>query len=315
MDNDLDQLMAQDLPPDHRSGFVALIGKPNVGKSTLLNTWLGTRLAPVSPKPQTTRNRLLGILTREDAQIVFVDTPGIHRPRTKLGDYMVEVARQAIPDADLILFLVDLSHPPTRADRAVADLLAEVRDIPVILVMNKRDLVKPERLGEHCRAFEILGSFAASYTICALNGDGCPELLERAISGLPLGPRYYPEDQLSDQQERFIASELIREQVMRFLEDEIPHATAVVVQEFSERPNGTLYVAANIFVEKDSQKGIVIGRQGGMLKRIGQAARTALQDFFHCKVYVELWVKVRKNWRRKDNLLRQLGYERKKRGR
>jgi len=294
----------------HRSGFVALIGKPNVGKSTLLNAWLETRLAAVSPRPQTTRNRLLGILTRDDAQVVFVDTPGIHRPRTKLGDYMVDVAQRAIPDADLILFLVDVSHPPTQADRRVADLLMAGAEAPVILVLNKMDAAQPERLEEHADAFRVLGAFAGEATISALNGDGSPELLERVVSLLPLGPRYYPAEQISDQQERFIAAELIREQAMRALRDEIPHATAVVVQEFTERKNGTLYIAANIFVEKDSQKGIVIGKRGAQLKRIGQAARTALQDFFHCKVYVELWVKVRKDWRRKDNLLRQMGYDR-----
>jgi len=293
----------------HRSGFVALIGKPNVGKSTLLNAWLETRLAAVSPRPQTTRNRLLGILTRDDAQVVFVDTPGIHRPRTKLGDYMVDVARRAIPDADLILFLVDVSHPPTQADRRVADLLMAGAEAPVILVLNKMDAAQPERLEEHADAFRILGSFSGEATISALNGDGSPELLQRVVSLLPVGPRYYPAEQISDQQERFIAAELIREQAMRELRDEIPHATAVVVQEFAERKNGTLYIAANIFVEKDSQKGIVIGKRGAQLKRIGQAARRALQDFFHCKVYVELWVKVRKDWRRKDNLLRQMGYD------
>ena len=292
----------------HRSGFAALIGKPNVGKSTLLNAWLGTRLAAVSPKPQTTRNRLLGILTRDDAQVIFVDTPGIHRPRTKLGSYMVDVARRAIPDADVILFLVDVSHPPTQADRRVADLLMAGAEVPVILVLNKVDAVDPKRLEEHSAAFGILGAFSWTTAISALTGAGSAELLERTIALLPAGPRYYPAEQISDQQERFIASELIREQAMRSLRDEIPHATAVVVQEFVRRPNGTLYISANIFVEKDSQKGIVIGRKGGQLKQIGQAARMALQDFFHCKVYVELWVKVRKDWRRKDDLLRQFGY-------
>ena len=308
--DDMDLLADLDsVGEEHRSGFVALIGKPNVGKSTLLNAWLETRLAAVSPRPQTTRNRLLGILTRDDAQVVFVDTPGIHRPRTKLGDYMVDVARRAIPDADLILFLVDVSHPPTQADRRVADLLMAGAEAPVILVLNKMDAADPGRLEEHAEAFRILGAFSGEATISALHGDGSPELLQRVVALLPVGPRYYPAEQISDQQERFIAAELIREQAMRELRDEIPHATAVVVQEFNERKNGTLYIAANIFVEKDSQKGIVIGKRGAQLKRIGQAARIALQDFFHCKVYVELWVKVRKDWRRKDNLLRQMGYD------
>jgi GTP-binding protein Era len=304
----------QPLPPDHRSGFVALIGKPNVGKSTLLNAWLGTRLAAVSPRPQTTRNRLLGILTRDDAQVIFVDTPGIHRPRTKLGDYMVDVAQKAIPDADVILFVVDSEFKPTEADRHVADMLAEVQTAPVLLAMNKIDLVPPQQLAERVADCEALGRFAGSVAISALHGNGMPALLGHIIDLLPVGPRFYPADQISDLQERFIASELIREQVMRAMRQEIPHATAVVVQDFAERSNRTLYISAHIFVEKDTQKGIIIGREGQQLKRIGQAARIALQDFFHQKVYVELWVKVRKDWRRKDALLKQFGYDRKQAG-
>ena len=280
-----------------------------MGKSTLLNIWLGTKIMAVSPKPQTTRNRLLGILTRPDAQAIFVDTPGIHLSKSKLGDYMVEVAKRAIPDADVLLFMVDVSHPPSRADREVAKLFQNLQqDIAIILVMNKVDLVGEEEREQHTAAYEALGKFDAALCISALMGYNRGELLEMVISRLPLGPSYYPEDQLTNQQERFIASELIREQVLRCLEQEVPHAVAIVVQEFKERPNGVIYISANIYTERDSQKAIVIGRRGAMIKRIGQRARAALQEFLGCKVYLDLWVKVRKNWRRKEQSLREFGY-------
>lgn len=300
--------IGQELPPDHRSGFVALVGKPNVGKSTLLNAWLGTKVAAVSPKPQTTRTRLLGILTRPDAQMIFVDTPGIHLPRTKLGAYMVKTAKDAIMDADVVLFIVDMSELPTQADREIANLLAGLEGVTTFLVMNKADLLSPEERADRRAAYETLGRFAASVEISALHGHNLDDLLGLTISSLPCGPRYYPEDQITDQQERFVASELIREQILRLLEQEVPHAVAVMVQEFKERPNDVVYIAANIFVEKESQRGIVIGQNGRMLKRIGQEARLALEQFLGRKVYLDLWVKVRKNWRRDERYLRELGY-------
>ena len=307
MDTKESALIKPELPPDHRSGFVALIGKPNVGKSTLLNAWLGERIAAVSAKPQTTRTRLLGILTRPDAQVIFVDTPGIHKPRTKLGEHMVKVARQAIPDADLVLFMVDVSELPTQADMAIAQMLANPSIPPVILVLNKADLLSPDELEAHAAAYESLGHFAGAERISALMGKNLDKLLEMVIARLPLGPRYYPEDQLTDQSERFIASELIREQAMELLQQEVPHALAVVVEEFKERPNNVLYIAATIYTEKESQKGIVIGRNGSMLKQIGTKAREALEPFFGCKVYLDLWVKVRKDWRRDERFLREVG--------
>lgn len=300
-------LINPELPPDHRSGFVALIGKPNVGKSTLLNAWLGERVAAVSAKPQTTRTRLLGILTRPDAQVIFVDTPGIHKPRTKLGEYMVKVARQAIPDADVVLFMVDASEPPTQADVAIAQMLASPSTPPVILVLNKVDLLSPNELEARSRSYEALGQFVEVARISALLGKNLDRLLEAVIARLPLGPRYYPEDQLTDRHERFIASELIREQAMELLQQEVPHALAVVVEEFKERPNDVLYIAATIYTEKESQKGIVIGHNGSMLKRIGSKAREALESFFGRKVYLDLWVKVRKDWRRDERFLREIG--------
>ncbi len=301
-------------PPHHCSGYVALVGKPNVGKSTLLNAWLGFKIAAVSPKPQTTRNRLLGILTRPDAQVIFVDTPGIHLPRTKLGDFMVTTAKRAIPDADAVVFMVDATEDPTAADREIAILLSESQPaqaderVPVVLALNKADRVAPGELSKRLEAYGALGSFVETFALSALEGHNRDALLERIVSLLPLGPRYYPEDQLTDQQERFIAAELIREQVMTLLQQEVPHATAVLVDEFKERDNGVTFISATIYVEKETQKPIVIGRGGSMLKRIGRAARTELEHNMERRVYLELWVKVRKNWRKDERQLRQLGY-------
>ncbi len=302
-------LFDEELPEDHRSGFVALVGKPNVGKSTLLNAWMGTKLAPVSPKPQTTRDQLLGILTREDAQILFMDTPGIHRPRTKLGDYMVEAAESVLPDADVVVLVTDLAVSPSREDRETAALLAKLpSDVARILAMNKVDRVSGQELESRRAAYEALGEFDRSLCISALLGEGVDELLQIAISALPQGPRYYPQDQLTDRQERFIVAELIREHAMRHLRQEVPHALAVVVEEMKERPNGTIYILAHIYVEKESQKGIVIGRGASMLKEIGHDARIELQRFLESKVYLDLQVRVRKNWRRNERALRQFGY-------
>lgn len=301
-------LFTEELPPDHRSGFVALVGKPNVGKSTLLNAWLGTKIAAVSPKPQTTRNALLGILTRPDAQIIFIDTPGIHRPRTKLGEYMVREAERAIPDADLVLFMVDASREPSEEDRQAAEVLAKRGETPTLLVLNKADLMSEVEREARRLAYEQLTSFDASLYISALMGHNLDRLLDELLQRLPLGPRFYPADQLTDQQERFVAAELIREQVLHFLQQEVPHAIAVGIHEFNERPNGVLYIAAYIYTERESQKGIVIGRGGQMLKRIGREARASLEASFGCRVYLELWVKVRKNWRRSERELRRLGY-------
>ncbi|MEA3407393.1 MAG: GTPase Era [Chloroflexota bacterium] len=302
-------LFDKELPPGHRSGFVALVGKPNVGKSTLLNAWMGTKLAPVSPKPQTTRDRLLGILTREDAQVLFMDTPGIHRPRTKLGDFMVEAARSVLPDADVVVFVIDLTVPPSRADRETAALLATLSpDVVRILAMNKMDRVSEEELENRCAAYEALSDFDHSLCISALLGKGVGELLQVIIVALPQGPRYYSEDQLTDRQERFIVAELIREHGMRHLHQEVPHALAVVVREMKKRPNGTMYILAHLYVEKESQKGIVIGKNASMLKAIGHDARIDLQRFLGGKVYLDLQVRVRKNWRRDKRALQQFGY-------
>jgi GTP-binding protein Era len=261
-----------DLPPDHRSGFVAVVGRPNVGKSTLMNAYLGQKIAIVSEKPQTTRNRLLGILTREDAQIIFVDTPGIHAPLHKLGEYMVETAVRSIPDADVVLFIVDASVPPRGEDALVADAIREqVAELPVVTALNKVDLLpSPERL--NTEAYLDMFQPTAWLPISAVRGDNRDELLELIIAQLPHGPRYYPEDQITDQQTRFIAAELIREAALGRLRHEVPYALAVVVDEFKPRSEDMTYVGATIYVERDSQKGIVIGQGGKTLKDIGKAS-------------------------------------------
>lgn len=297
-----------ELPPDHRSGFVAVVGRPNVGKSTLMNAYLGQKVAIISEKPQTTRNRLLGILTRHDAQVIFVDTPGIHAPLHKLGEFMVETAVRAIPDADVVLFIVDASVPPTGEDVLVAEAIREQgEELPVVLALNKVDLLS---LSEsfHTDAYLTILQPTAWLPISAVRGDNRDELLETIISHLPLGPRYYPEDQVTDQQTRFIASELIREAALRRLRHEVPYALAVVVDEFKRRSEDMTYIGATIFVERDSQKGIVIGQGGKTLKDIGRSARTEIEKLVDTRVFLELWVKVRPKWRKKEDELRRLGY-------
>jgi GTP-binding protein Era len=308
-------LVPNDLAPDHRSGFVAVVGKPNVGKSTLMNAYLGQKVAIVSPKPQTTRNRLLGILTLErgrgdvaDAQIIFVDTPGIHQPHHKLGEFMVETAVRAIPDADIVLFLVDGSKTPGDEDRMIASILQEQANMPVLLVLNKADLLTLEDTAAHVDAYRALGDFDEWILISALNRSNLDDLLRATIDRLPLGPQYYPEEQITDQQLRFMAAELVREQVMHHLLQEVPYSVAVVVDQFKERNDEMTYISANIFVERDTQKAIILGERGKMIKRIGQAARHQIEDLLGTRVYLELWVKVRKKWRKKEQELRRMGY-------
>ena len=308
MDNDANMILDDELPPDHRSGFVAVIGKPNVGKSTLINAWLGEKIAIVSPKPQTTRHRLRGILTRPDAQIIFVDTPGIHQPRHKLGEFMVETAAKSIPDADVVLFIVDVSEMPTAEDEQIAQLIEEQGQSPVVLVLNKADLLPPEKVQPHGDAYFGLAKHDEWMMISATRGDNRDKLLEMIMARLPQGPRYFPPDQLTDQNMRFIVAELIREQVLRFVHQEVPHAVAVAVEEWKQRREDLTYIGANIFVEKSSQKGIIIGQGGKMLKRIGRAARGEVERLVGNRVYLELWVKVRDKWRRDEQELRRLGY-------
>jgi GTP-binding protein Era len=324
------------VPLGHRSGFVAVIGRPNVGKSTLINRLVGQKVAIVSPKPQTTRSRILAILTREDAQVIFVDTPGLHRPHHKLGKAMVATATRAIPDADVVMFVVDVSAMPGDEDRMIAGLIREQAQAPVVLVLNKMDLLPPEKVKPHTEAYwdlcrDLLPSSVGEPSsplpspkvgrgrglgvgegwmmTTATKGENLDKLLELVVGALPEGPSYYPGDQVTDQTEREIAAELIREQVLRHTRQEVPHAVAVVVEEFKEREGGAVYIAANIFVEKNSQKGIIIGKKGQMLREIGSAARREIERMVSGRVYLDLWVKVRKDWRRDGAELRRMGYD------
>jgi len=303
----------EELPEGYRSGFVAVLGKPNVGKSTLINAFVGQKIAIISPKPQTTRRRLRGILTLPQAQIIFIDTPGIHFPKHKLGEYMVETATRALKGIDLALFMVDVSQLPTREDEEIARLLfldpaRKEHPTPVILVLNKVDLVMPEKEEAHREAYLTLGEFQEWLFLSATRGDNRERLLELIIEYLPLGPQYYPPDQVTDQEVRFMAAELIREQALEFLHQEVPHSVAVVVEEFQERREDLTYISATIHVEKASQKGIILGQEGKTVKRIGTAARKEIEALLGKRVYLELWVKVSKKWRRDEGALRRLGY-------
>ncbi len=290
-----------------RSGFIALVGRPNVGKSTLLNAILGQHVAIVSAKPQTTRSVLRGMLVRDDAQLVFVDTPGIHPPRTRLGAMMVEQARRTIPDADIVCMVVDISVPPRRLDIEVAGLVQRTR-VPKILVLNKVDLPNPQGT-LHLDAYRALGPWDMELAVSARNGAGLALLLDELTSRLPSGPPLYPADQLTDQSDREHVAELIREQVLRLTEQEVPHSVAIEIEEWLEREHGW-YIRATIYVEKDSQRGIVIGASGSMLRRIGSAARIAIERHLGCAVYLDAWVKVRTGWRDDPTALHWLGYRR-----
>jgi GTPase len=288
-----------------RSGFVALVGKPNVGKSTLLNALLGQKIAIVSPKPQTTRVAQRGILNLEEAQIIFVDTPGIHDPRTKLGSFMVEQARRSIPDADVVCFVVDLSTPPNRTEQRIADLARRAR-APRILVLNKLDQ-RPRGGVNFLDAYRELGPWDMEVAVSALRRKGLETLVDELVRRLPAGPPLYPVDQITDQSEREHAAELVREQVLRFIEQEVPHGVAVEVEEWEEKGQA-VYIRMTIYVEKDSQKGILIGAAGAMLKRIGSGARRGIEETIGRQSYLELWVKVRPNWRDDSSSLHWLGY-------
>ncbi len=310
-DDLLNQIPEEDqLPEGHKSGFVAVIGKPNVGKSTLLNAIMGEKIAIVSPKPQTTRIRQLGFLTRDDVQVVFVDTPGIHAPRTALGEFMVNVAVEALRDADVIVFVVDVSAKPDSEDRQIAELIAAAQDVtPVILTLNKGDqAAEPEALMTQVAQYQELVPTATSLHTVATEQAGVPHLVAKIIDLLPEGPRYFPEDQLSDVAVRDIVAEMVREKVLINLEQEVPHGVATTVEEFKRRNEKMTYINVTIFVERESHKGIVIGKSGAMLKMISREARRDIEKFLGTRVYLELWVKVLKNWRRDENALRRLGY-------
>ncbi len=297
------------LPENYRAGFVALAGRPNVGKSTLMNALLGQKIAAVSPRPQTTRKRQLGIFTTERGQIIFVDAPGIHKPHHKLGEAMNYEALSTWEDVDLILFMVDGANLPHPEDRLVADFLQQTaKDLPVLIVFNKVDLTPKDRREAYQAMYRELLPGAPLIPISALTNEGLDALLEAIYDRLPVSPPYYDEETLTDLTEREIAADLIREAALLHLRDEVPHALAVRIDEFKERGERGAYIAATLFVERDSQKGIVIGKSGAMLKQIGTTAREAIEAMSGRKVFLDLRVKVRKNWRNDPATLRRFGF-------
>lgn len=293
---------------EFKSGFVAMIGRPNVGKSTLLNQFVGQKIAIMSDKPQTTRNRIQGVCTTENAQIVFIDTPGIHKPKHKLGEYMTEIAQQTLNEVDLILFLVDVREGYGKGDQFIIDRLEKVKT-PVFLVLNKIDLIHPDELLPLIDLYRGKYKFQEIIPISARNGNNLNTLTTEIVNLLTVGPQYYPEDQITDHPEQFIAAEFIREKVLQLTREEVPHSVAVTIENIERNEEKNLVVIhAVIIVERASQKGIIIGKQGKMLKEIGKRARADIEALFGSKVYLQLWVKVQKDWRNKDYYLRDFGY-------
>jgi len=300
---------------EFKSGFVAIIGRPNVGKSTLMNRIMGQKIAAVSPRPQTTRRQQLGILTLDDAQIIFTDTPGIHHARHKLGNFMNEEAMIAFKDSDLILFLVEGSVNPDPEDLFLAELLKKsIKYLPILLILNKADRVDPGKKAALEEKYQALAPDSKLIWVSAMNGDGVAEVVEGIIAELPVHPPFFPPDQVTDLYERDLAADLIREATLIILRDEIPHGIAVRIDEFSERENEVAYIEATLFVERDSQKGIVIGEKGRMIKRLGTEARRSIEEMSGRKVYLRLRVKVRKNWRNDEKSLRLFGFRGKGKG-
>ena len=295
-----------------RSGFVAVMGRPNVGKSTLTNSLVGQRIAAVSPKPQTTRHQQLGILSLDEAQIVFIDTPGLHNPHHMLGQFMNDEAADALTETDLILFLVDLTEEtPHEEDRILIKLLEELDERPqVILALNKIDRVEAGELDQRAQIYEALLPEALPVRISAIRPEKLDELLQILITNLPEGPPFYPVDQITNLYEREIAADLIRAACLVQLRDEIPHAIAVRMDEYTERGDHGAYIRTTLFVERESQKGIVVGQGGRMIKRVGTHARSQIEAMSGRKVYLDLRVKVRKNWRNNEQALKQFGFKR-----
>lgn len=293
---------------NYKSGFVAVIGRPNVGKSTLMNNLIGQKVAIMSDKPQTTRNKIMGVLTQKDAQIIFIDTPGIHKPKHKLGEYMVKEAEGSLREVEVILFVVDATAEMGAGELYILDNLANVR-IPVILVVNKIDRIEKPKLFPIIEKYTSEFKFAAVVPISALDQTNFDGLVAEIKNFLEPGPQYYPEDMVTDQPERLVIAELIREKVLHLTKEEIPHAILVDIEEIVTRANEDLYVRAVIYVERESQKGIVIGAGGRLLKDIGKLARADIESLLGSKVYLDLWVKVKKDWRNRANVLKSFGFE------
>jgi len=290
-----------------KSGFVAIVGRPNVGKSTLMNQMIGQKIAIMSDKPQTTRNKIHGVYTTEDMQIVFLDTPGIHKPFSKLGDYMVKAAMSALEEVDVVLFLADVTEELGGGDRFIIERLKSIRT-PVILVLNKIDRIPSDALLPIIDKYRSLYNFAEVVPVSALQGTNVNTLIREIGKYLEEGPMYYPADQVTDHPEQFVCAELIREKILMLTREEVPHSVAVEIERMSKKENGVVHIGAVIYVERDSQKGIIIGKNGAMLKEIGQLARQDMERLLGSKIFLELWVKVKKDWRNREAVLKSLGY-------
>lgn len=292
----------------YKSGFVTIIGRPNVGKSTLLNYIMGEKLSIVSSKPQTTRNNIQTILTGKDFQLIFVDTPGIHKPKHMLGEYMVKIATDSFKDVDLIVFVTTPDVIMGRGDEFILEQLKGLK-IPVFLVVNKIDETTQERVAETLKNYSEKFDFTEIIPISAAKGKNVDKLMEIMLGNMPEGPQYYPEDMLTDVQERFVVSEIIREKALRLLSDEVPHGIAVEIMSMKQNNNGKYHIEATLFCEKNSHKGIIIGKDGNMLKKISTYSRQDIEEFLKIKVNLKIWVKVKKEWRDNPFLLNELGYK------
>ncbi|EGQ3399923.1 GTPase Era [Staphylococcus pseudintermedius] len=292
---------------EYKSGFVTIIGRPNVGKSTFVNRVIGHKIAIMSDKAQTTRNKIQGVMTQQDAQIVFLDTPGIHKPKHKLGDYMMKVAKNTLSEIDAVMFMVNVNEEIGRGDEYIMEMLKTVKT-PVFLVLNKIDLVHPDALMPRIEQYQRYMDFAEIIPISALEGHNVDHFINVLKSYLPEGPQYYPDGQISDHPEQFVVSELIREKILQTTSEEIPHAIGVNVERMTQESEDRVRIEAVIYVERDSQKGIVIGKGGKKLKEVGKRARLDIEHLLGSKVYLDLWVKVQKDWRNKSSFIKQMGY-------
>lgn len=294
---------------DFKSGFITVVGQPNVGKSTLINNLIGEKIAITSRKAQTTRNKIQCVLTCDQAQMIFIDTPGVHKAQDKMGDYLNKLAYKTLQDIDVVLFMVNACYPPNQDDRQIINQIADL-GVPLLLVINKVDLIDKQELADRIQEYEKLTQFAETIAISARKGTNLDYLVELIEERLPTGPQYYPEDMITDQIEQFIIANLIREQVLNYTHEEVPHSAVVEIIEFTERKDKELVeIRANIYVERKSQKGIIIGHNGQMIKQIGSAARQQIEEFLDQQVFLDLWVKVEKDWREKEEKLEKLGYE------
>lgn len=294
-----------------KSGYVSVIGRPNVGKSTLLNAIIGEKISAISSKPQTTRQNITFIHTDEDAQIIFLDTPGIQKPKNKLGEFMLTESKEGIEDSDVITYIVDTSKKIGRAERSIIDILKEYKGkLPIILLINKVDTIRKDELLEIISMYAEEEIFDEIIPISAMKNDGVDIYLGSLKKYLKAGPMYYPEDMITDKNERFIVAEIIREKGLMYLNEEVPHGLAISIEKFKKREDKNMYdIDANIYVERDTHKGILIGKNGSMLKRIGTEAREDAERLLDAKVNLQIWVKVEKNWRDRDNLVKRFGYD------